>query len=66
MLQDIIVFIIIGGAAAYTVFAGIRNLGKKEKSGCDGCSGCDIKREITQHKSSSAISYGCDNKSIKK
>lgn len=66
MLQNIIVFIIIGGAVAYTVFAVIRNLGKKEKSGCDGCSGCDIKREITQHKSSSAISYGCNSKPIKK
>jgi len=30
MLQNIIVFIIIGGAIAYTVFTVIRSLGKKE------------------------------------
>ena len=63
MLQNIIVYIIIALAIAYTAYSVFKSITKKEKSGCDGCNGCDIKREITQHKgNSSTISCGCDSK----
>ena len=49
MLQNIIVFSIIIIAVGYSAYAIIKNLSKKESSGCDGCSGCEIKKEILQN-----------------
>ncbi|MDP4240492.1 MAG: FeoB-associated Cys-rich membrane protein [Bacteroidota bacterium] len=49
MFQTIIVYIIIALAITYSVYAVVKNARKKEKSACDDCNGCDIKREITKN-----------------
>lgn len=48
MNQDIIVYIIILAAIIYCIYAVIKSITGKKKSSCDGCSGCDIKQEITK------------------
>ena len=49
MLQNIIVYIIIAGAVAYTVYAVVRSLTSKGKSSCEGCGGCEVKQEILKN-----------------
>ncbi len=49
MNQDIIVYIIILAAIIYCIYAVIKSITGKKKSSCDGCSGCDIKQEITKN-----------------
>lgn len=49
MNQDIIVYLIILAAIVYSIFAVVKSLTGKKKSSCDGCSGCDIKQEITKN-----------------
>lgn len=54
MTQLILVYIIIAAAIIYVIFSVIRSLRHKTsandcESGCDGCSGCDIKKEITKN-----------------
>jgi hypothetical protein len=45
MNQDFIVFAIIALTIFYIVFGFVKNLGvKKVKSGCGGCTGCDLSR----------------------
>ena len=56
MTQTILVLIIIAFAIAYSVFAVIKNINKKDTSPCGDCNGCDIKNEITK---------SCINKSAK-
>ena len=52
MTQTIIVLIIIALAIAYSVYAVLKNIHKKETSPCGDCNGCDIKREITKNSKS--------------
>lgn len=48
MYQDIFVFAIILTTISYVGFSFIRNLRmKKVKSGCGGCTGCDISKNIS-------------------
>lgn len=49
MLQTIIVYAIIVLAIAYSVYAVLKNIRKKETSACGDCNGCDIKKEITKN-----------------
>lgn len=49
MLQNIIVITIILAAIAYTIYAVVRSLTKKNASNCDDCSGCDVKQEILKN-----------------
>jgi hypothetical protein len=49
MLQNIIVYSIIVLAIAYSVYAILKNIRKKETSACGDCNGCDIKKEITKN-----------------
>jgi len=49
MIQTIIVYAIIILAIAYSVYAVIKNIRKKESSACGDCNGCDIKKEITKN-----------------
>lgn len=54
MLQTIIVYAIIVLAVAYSVYAVIKNIRKKDTSPCGDCNGCDIKKEITKNLKSAA------------
>jgi len=54
MLQIIIVYAIIVLAIAYSVYAVIKNIRKKDSSPCENCNGCDIKKEITKNLKSAA------------
>ena len=49
MFQTILVYIIIISAIAYTIYAVIKNISKKETSACGDCNGCEIKNEITKN-----------------
>jgi len=49
MLQIIIVYAIIVLAVAYSVYAVLKNIRKKDTSPCGDCNGCDIKKEITKN-----------------
>lgn len=49
MIQNIIVYAIIVLAIAYSVYAVLKNIRKKETSACGDCNGCDIKKEITKN-----------------
>jgi len=49
MLQNIIVYTIIVLSIAYTVYAVLKNIRKKETSACGDCNGCEIKKEITKN-----------------
>jgi len=49
MFQTIIVYIILISAIAYSVYAILKNVQKKETSACGDCNGCDIKKEITKN-----------------
>ena len=51
MTQTILVLIIIAFAIAYSVFAVIKNINKKDTSPCGDCNGCDIKNEISKNTS---------------
>jgi len=63
MTQTILVFIIIGLTIAYSAYALVKNLRKKQTSACGDCNGCDIKNEILQHSKKGIIkdpsSCGC-------
>jgi hypothetical protein len=50
MIQSIIVLIVIISAIAYSVYAVLKNIRKKDTSPCGDCNGCDIKKEITKNK----------------
>jgi hypothetical protein len=50
MDQNIIVLIIIVLAIGYSIYAVVKNIGKKDSSPCGDCNGCDIKKEITKNK----------------
>jgi hypothetical protein len=61
MNQDIIVYIIILAAVIYSIYAVIKSITGKKKSSCDGCSGCDIKNEITKnHHSTMKAKNNCN------
>ena len=47
MLQTIIVYVLLLAVVVYTIYSIIKNLQKKEKTPCDDCNGCDLKRELT-------------------
>ncbi len=49
MNQDIIVYVIILAAVIYSIYAVVKSITGKKKSSCDGCSGCDVKHEITKN-----------------
>lgn len=52
MLQTILVYIIIILAVAFSGYAFIKSIRKKEEdeeSPCGDCNGCDIKNEITKN-----------------
>jgi len=49
MDQNIIVYIIIASAVVYSIFAVVKSLTSKKKSSCDGCTGCDVKHEISKN-----------------
>lgn len=49
MLQYILVYLIIVLTVGYTVYSVVRSLKSKSKSPCDGCGGCDIKKEILKN-----------------
>jgi hypothetical protein len=46
MTQEIIVFIILGIVISYIVFTFFRRDQSKKSSACDGCSGCDLKKDL--------------------
>ena len=46
MVQDIFTLIIVFLAIAYTFYAIINNLIRKNAGKCDGCSGCSLKQTI--------------------
>ena len=66
MFQNILVLIIIAFAIAYSVYAVVRNIRKKDTSPCGDCNGCEIKNEITknikQKPSKDPTTCGCDPK----
>lgn len=54
MTQLILVYLIIVAAIVYVIYSVVRSLRRKPsamdcESGCDGCSGCEIKKEITKN-----------------
>jgi len=49
MLQYIIVWGIIAAVVIYSAFTVVRSLKTRDKSPCDGCGGCDIKKEILKN-----------------
>ncbi len=49
MVQNIIVYVIIAAVIGYSVYAVVKNLKKKDTSGCGDCNGCDIKNELTKN-----------------
>ncbi len=49
MIQYIIVFGILIAVIIYTIISVVRSLKTKDKSPCDGCGGCDIKKEILKN-----------------
>jgi len=67
MFQTILVYIIIISAVAYTIYAVIKNINKKETSACGDCNGCDIKKEITKNianrPSKDPTTCGCEHNS---
>lgn len=60
MLQTIIVYILIFAVVVYAVFTIVKSMQKKEKSPCDDCNGCDLKREITKNNPGIYINNTCD------
>ena len=49
MVQNIIVLVIIALVMAYSIYAIVKNVRKKDTSSCGECNGCDIKKEITKN-----------------
>lgn len=49
MTQTILVYVILILAIAYSVYAILKNVRKKDTSACGDCNGCDIKKEITKN-----------------
>lgn len=47
-MQLVIVYIILGLTIAYTVYAIVKSISKKEPNPCDGCNGCDLRKEIME------------------
>lgn len=60
-MQNIIVFLVISLAVAYTLYAIYGTLFKK-KSKCDGCTGCDLHNKIMQTRKQSTSKNTCDSK----
>ena len=46
MTQNIIALTIVFLAAAYTVYAAVKNVIGKKASPCDGCSGCELRDKL--------------------
>lgn len=66
MIQLMIVYAIIAIAVTYVLVSVARSLRRKAtsdcNSGCDGCSGCNIKNELTKnvtHPDSKKTTCGC-------
>jgi hypothetical protein len=47
MTQEIIVFVILGIVLLYIAFSFFRRPQTKKPPACDGCQGCDLKRDLT-------------------
>jgi hypothetical protein len=47
MTQEIIVYIILGIVTLYVVFTFLKKPEAKKPAACDGCSGCDLKKDLT-------------------
>jgi hypothetical protein len=47
MTQEIIVFIILSAVIFYVVFTAVRKIRIKKTDACGGCTGCDLKKELT-------------------
>jgi large-conductance mechanosensitive channel len=47
MAQEIIVFIILSAVIFYVVFTTVRKMRTKKTNACGGCTGCDLKKELS-------------------
>ncbi|OIP84613.1 MAG: hypothetical protein AUK44_01955 [Porphyromonadaceae bacterium CG2_30_38_12] len=61
MFQDILVYSIVISAIAYTILKIIQSLSSKQKTGCGGCSGCDIKQELLKKGEKSSHDCSCQS-----
>ena len=62
MIQYVIVFIVVAIALGYVVVHLYKSFTRK-KTGCEGCTGCDLHNKIEQAK---AIKHSKSNCSVKK
>jgi hypothetical protein len=46
MTQEVIVFIILGIVISYIAFTFFRRPRSNKPPACDGCSGCDLKKDL--------------------
>jgi hypothetical protein len=46
MIQEIIVFIILAVVISYIAYTFFRKPVSKKSTACDGCSGCDLKKDL--------------------
>lgn len=54
-LQEGIVYLIIIGSVAYTIYSILKMFTKKEETSTCGCSGCDVKDHLKELKNSKEI-----------
>jgi large-conductance mechanosensitive channel len=47
MTQEIIVFIILSAVIFYVIITVVRKMRIKKTDACGGCTGCDLKKELT-------------------
>jgi hypothetical protein len=47
MIQEIVVYVILVLAVGYVIFTLIRKMHTKKASACGGCTGCDLKKDLT-------------------
>lgn len=60
MIQNIIVYLIIASAIGFTIYSVVKSLRTKQKSGCEGCSGCELKNDIKKSKlKAKDLKYDC-------
>ncbi len=68
MVQNIIIIIILVFTVGYIVYSVYKSLSEKNKSTCDDCSGCDVKKEMLKNVKNQSLprDFQCDSHSPKK
>lgn len=68
MFQDIIIIIVLVSTVGYIVYSVYKSLSEKNKSTCDDCSGCEVKKEMLKNVKNHTLprDFQCDSHQPKK